>query len=578
MWNQRGNANGNHRGNANGNVNDNSGDQRRDEAVLVAIDKDKSSQYALKWAIDNLLSKGQTVTLIHVKQRPASIPTPMGSHVAVSDVNDGVAKAFEAQVDNQAKELFLPFCAFCTRKDIKCKEIILEDPDVSKVICDFVKANLIEALVVGACSRNGFVKRFKATDVPTNLSKGAPEFCSVYVISKGKIQSVRSATAPPPNPLPRPLPNQSNPVIPTPVDARPLQTNSARAAERTPFAPRNLTDNMSWSSSHNQDEVEAEMRRLKQVLKQTMEMYSIACKEALTAKQKVLTQERAQADNGPVFKCFLDHTPVAVKVLRPDAAQGRSQFQQEDEVEAEMRRLKQELKQTMEMYSTACKEALTAKQKAMELHRWKIEEQHRLEQAQLAEEAALAMAEKEKAKTKAAIEAEEVAQRIAEPEAQKRMNAEMKALKESEEKKKVLDVLAHSDLRYCKYTIEEIESATENFSDSRKIGGGDGFLKDQEKERNRPVAVEKSDVIEDETFRTIRQRFSNIPVELALQKLVNTDVEDGHSLEEKKDEKAPSKEKQEEEGRFGLEKKSYSDGSSNLEEICLLGKRRNWKD
>ena len=30
-----------------------------------------------------------------------------------------------------------------------------------------------------------------------------------------------------------------------------------------------------------------------------------------------------------------------------------------------MRRLKLELKQTMEMYSTACKEALTAKQKVM---------------------------------------------------------------------------------------------------------------------------------------------------------------------------------------------------------------------
>lgn len=31
-----------------------------------------------------------------------------------------------------------------------------------------------------------------------------------------------------------------------------------------------------------------------------------------------------------------------------------------------MRRLKLELKQTMEMYSTACKEALTAKQKVKE--------------------------------------------------------------------------------------------------------------------------------------------------------------------------------------------------------------------
>lgn len=35
---------------------------------------------------------------------------------------------------------------------------------------------------------------------------------------------------------------------------------------------------------------------------------------------------------GPVYKCNLDHTPVAVMVLRPDAAQGRTQFEQEVEI------------------------------------------------------------------------------------------------------------------------------------------------------------------------------------------------------------------------------------------------------
>ncbi|MBA0853845.1 hypothetical protein Goshw_022724, partial [Gossypium schwendimanii] len=137
-----------------------------------------------------------------------------------------------------------------------------------------------------------------------------------------------------------------------------------------------------------------------------------------------------------------------------------------------MRRLKLELKQTMEMYSTACKEALTAKQKARELQLWKLEEERRLEEARLAEEAALAIAEKEKAKSKAAMEAAEAAQRIAEIESQKRVNAEMKALKESVEKKKALDALAHSDFRYRKYTIEEIEAATEFFSEVLKIGEG----------------------------------------------------------------------------------------------------------
>lgn len=109
---------------------------------------------------------------------------------------------------------------------------------------------------------------------------------------------------------------------------------------------------------------------------------------------------------------------------------------------------------------------------ARELHRWKLEEEQRLEEARLAEEAAMALVEKEKAKCKVAIEAAEAAQRIAELEAQKRKNAEMKALKESEEKKKALNALASGDLRYRKYAIEDIEQATDYFSNSRKIGEG----------------------------------------------------------------------------------------------------------
>ena len=109
---------------------------------------------------------------------------------------------------------------------------------------------------------------------------------------------------------------------------------------------------------------------------------------------------------------------------------------------------------------------------AIELQRWKSEEERRIEEARLAEEAALAMVEQEKAKSRAAMEAAEASKRIAELEAQKRINAEIKAFKEAEEKKKALDALANNDVRYRRYTIEEIEAATEFFSESLKIGEG----------------------------------------------------------------------------------------------------------
>lgn len=38
-----------------------------------------------------------------------------------------------------------------------------------------------------------WIRRFKQQDVPTSLEKSAPEFCTVYVIYKGKVQTMRSS-------------------------------------------------------------------------------------------------------------------------------------------------------------------------------------------------------------------------------------------------------------------------------------------------------------------------------------------------------------------------------------------------
>lgn len=109
---------------------------------------------------------------------------------------------------------------------------------------------------------------------------------------------------------------------------------------------------------------------------------------------------------------------------------------------------------------------------AKELSEWKLEEARKFEQARLAEEAAVAIAEMEKAKCKAAIEAAQAAQKLAEMEAQKRRLAELKAKREAEEKDRALTALAHQDVRYRKYSIDEIEAATEKFSPKLKIGEG----------------------------------------------------------------------------------------------------------
>ena len=85
------------------------------------------------------------------------------------------------------------------------------------------------------------------------------------------------------------------------------------------------------------------------------------------------------------------------------------------------------------------------------------------------ESATRSSTEKERLKsTTTKIEAQK---RLAELDSQKRVNAEMKTLKEAEQKNKVMDCMDTS-IRYRRYTIEEIEIATEFFAEQRKIGEG----------------------------------------------------------------------------------------------------------
>lgn len=43
------------------------------------------------------------------------------------------------------------------------------------------------------------LERFKNGDIPSTVLKGAPEFCNIYIISKGKMSSMRSASCPAPS-------------------------------------------------------------------------------------------------------------------------------------------------------------------------------------------------------------------------------------------------------------------------------------------------------------------------------------------------------------------------------------------
>ncbi|XP_042396652.1 U-box domain-containing protein 51-like [Zingiber officinale] len=381
--------------------------------AAVAVDKDKSSQGALKWALDNVAVRGQTLILIHVNTHAVS-------------------------PDSIRREILTPFRCFCTRKDIKVMDMILEGTDVAKGVVEFISQSGINKLVVGA-SRGGFVRSFRNLDISVNIYKTVPDFCTAYVISKDKLSSVKNAIRPAPavSPLRIQLQKQANADQPSQQEKKGHLIASMHS----------YVDDAGGDISFNQREEEQFFLRI----------YCLPDNDLAHSFESRLSPRKSvgvhSAMNGYSFS-------------QESFASDASEYQ-----EAEINRLKLELKQTMDMYNAACKEALLSKQKAKELHHSKMEGKQRLEIARLAEEAALVLVEKEKAKCKAALEAAEAAQRKAELEAHKRREVEIKAMKQSVDKNPS-NSFVQTDARYRRYKIEEIEEATEYFAADKKVGEG----------------------------------------------------------------------------------------------------------
>ena len=100
--------------------------------------------------------------------------------------------------------------------------MLLEEYDVAKALVEYANQAAIEVLVVGSSNKGGFLRFNKPTDIPVAITKTAPDFCTVYVISKGKISTMRSASRSAPNisPLRTPIqPPSLRPPQPVPSTA-----------------------------------------------------------------------------------------------------------------------------------------------------------------------------------------------------------------------------------------------------------------------------------------------------------------------------------------------------------------------
>ncbi|KAL3745808.1 hypothetical protein ACJRO7_014854 [Eucalyptus globulus] len=377
----------------------------RERLIAVAIDKDKPTRYALQWAIENVISlRNQTLKLVHVKSRPStSSPFPACSE--------------ETQPDAQTAELFLRFRCYCLQRHVKCDLVVLENSDVAKALVEYVSRYAVDTLLIGTASRKSFSRLFKFVDTPNTILKYAPDYCNIFVVGKGKAVSVRPATCPRPNLL---------------TIEKTAQVDTLNHVSLCLLIDILTIMNSGHPSSRPYDE-----------LSTCENDFSRANSGRLSTNSSFLSFYEdlglgRMSSSSACLRFEDDETSTRLSTfsfasaLEPPTRDGEQSMPWSlhfaEAVEEEMLRTKLELKRTIDLYHAACKEAIGAKQTVRDCHKYQNELEKKLLKARSLEQAAWAVMEKEREKSKAA----EKARRMADEEARKRWDAEKKAQKEVE--------------------------------------------------------------------------------------------------------------------------------------------------
>lgn len=482
--------------------------------IAVAVKLGGNSTFAVEWALENLMSEGETLILLHVKQRPLTILTATGIRVPILLVPEDLVVSYMQEMALQRNEMFSTYERLCNARKVKSKLAIVKSDDVASAIIEQILSYGISKLVIGSSSSSATKRTFKPHDVPAFVKKNAPNFCTVHIAPKCKLSSVHLTSStefkfsniedssnhasgfsdmtdwssprtggtesqsdvsihayPRPLSLPRnqSLSNiiqvtRSSGSIPASTISN-VENRSASISMRT--RSQNSCIGVIYDSGTSRSDFLSE-------ISSTM---SIEERESPGNTRLPRTPALSFGNHSfmeiDTFSASRNQFKLVTASIKTTSASNNEHLSQEQNIMMEeVEKLKLELEHTRSMYAEAREEVKNAKITVNQLSVQRIHGVRKVEEAKVREEIARKIAAQEKAKSQTAKRQAETARQLAEREAQQRRHAELRAKKESEEKMKAQIALAYTHQGYKRYSIEEIQSATDFFSDSLKIGVG----------------------------------------------------------------------------------------------------------
>ncbi|KAH7681928.1 Non-specific serine/threonine protein kinase protein [Dioscorea alata] len=419
----------------------------KEATVVVAVGCGGRSRRAVRWAAENLGPFAHRLLLLHVIPSISSIPSPSGERIPIENLEREVVEIYVQDQKLKAQEVFFQFRSLCGKR--KLETLVLEGESIEAAIVRYVIESGIKNLVLGCSSFNWIRRILRRPDIATTIMESAPNFCNIFAVSRLRLKMKFSHQL---------FEDELNST--TEIRTISLKTFTRREEGR-------ILGKQAPASSFQDSETSLKPRK------------SDASTYSQTSSGVGGYSEIASVSSGGYDKEILTFDVKTGKRYEPTGSLKDTPFVllhtiKEGEASAEVVRLRMELQKTLAMYNRTCEDLVLAKNKVRLLIAECSEESKKVKDALEREEALKQSAKEEQGRHLEALkEVQENGEFLAKEELD-RYKAEIAASKMSWGKSKKANALFSDDRRCRIYSSHEIEVATNNFSDAKKIGEG-GF-------------------------------------------------------------------------------------------------------
>ncbi|KAL9240365.1 hypothetical protein vseg_014594 [Gypsophila vaccaria] len=431
--------------------------------IAIALNGKSKSKHIVNWALEKFGALDcVSFKLIHVYSKITGVPTAMGNLIPLPQVRDDVVTAYKQEIEWQKHEMILPYRKMLTNKKVLAEVVLLESDEIWTAISKEVAEGAIKDLVIGASINSLFARKIKGQLLSSVISETAPSFCTVYVVNKGKLESLR--------------PSDSDQTHRTSVECNSSAPDSAFTSSRytnSSIGSGSTSSESSFASLSGRSKPLDSGSKVNNESNHTSRhspecnSFKTACAEDVddslsVGLRSVVNLSSISEDND---SWFTDQASIST-------CHSIASIEDQQDIHSEVEKLRMELRHIHGMYSMAQNETKDTTRKLIDLNRLRQEERLKLKQIQEKEEIAKKLAKLEKEKFEAAKKEAEYARECALKETFQRREAEVKGAWDAKEKQILKNELAGPVDRYRTFTWDEIVSATCSFNDKLKIGEG----------------------------------------------------------------------------------------------------------